>query len=90
MEKIIKCKVLDVREFRKKDNYYYHIILKDLTSNKRFVLKFNDLDESIYKDGKYYTIYNYETLINNDIIEIKINKEDRFIEFIILEEESEA
>lgn len=88
---IIKCKVLDVREFKKKDNYYYHIILKDLINNKRFDLRFDYLDKRTYDEqtGKHYTIYGYEKLVNNDIIEITKDKEYNFMDIKILEE-SEA
>ncbi len=95
MEEIIKCKVLDVREFKKKDNYYYHIILKDLRTKERFSLRIEE--DGLYFNNIFFEDFtNEDILIKGDIINMKLY-DNRYsswckndIEFEILEKESEA
>lgn len=92
MEEIIKCKVLDVREFKKKDNYYYHIILKDLTTKERFSLRIEEND-TYFNNMFFDKITNEDILTKGDIVNMKLDNEFSWcktIEFEILKEESEA
>lgn len=83
MEEIRKCKVLDVREFRRNDDYLYHIILKDLDTNERFDLKIDNFDRTEYKNRYDVDVDGYELLVRDDVISMMYN--DEFFTTIIFE-----
>lgn len=91
MKEIRRCKVLDIREFRKNEDYLYHIILKNLNINERCDLRIMESSVIDYYENRYdIDSYGHNLLINGDIVDIIYEEEYNCISFKILKNESEV
>ncbi len=91
MKESRECKVLDIREFRKNEDCLYHIILEDLNSHERFDLRVIEKNLIDYYENRYgIDSYGHNLLIKGDIVGIIYEKEFDYVEFRILENESEV